>query len=140
VLHYSSVAWVRAALAAGVTVRLRTRGGSMWPTIASGDAVVVAGVEAGDLRPDEVALFERDDIIYAHRFVGRSTDESGRPMLSFSADAGARPDPLVPATALLGRVIRIEPRPASVALRHLAAGWSAALCGITASLRRLRAE
>jgi hypothetical protein len=77
-----------------VPIRLRTRGDSMWPTIASGDAVVVAGADADDLRPNDLALFERDNLIYAHRFVGHTTDECGRPMLIFSATAGSRPDPL----------------------------------------------
>jgi phage repressor protein C with HTH and peptisase S24 domain len=95
-------------LRSGVRVRVTVRGPSMAPTLVTGDAVIVEAADAAQLVPGELALFRLGELIYAHRFAGRSRNEAGEILLHFVADAKPEPDPPVPSSALIGRIVAIE--------------------------------
>ena len=61
-----------------------------------------------DLRPGELAVYQRGGRLYAHRFFRLLVDETAQPVLQFVADAKAEPDPLVPAEAVVGRIVGVE--------------------------------
>lgn len=86
-------------LRVGQPVRFTALGSSMWPSIRSGALVEVVPCAASELRPGDIAAFERDDRIVIHRVVARCPHG-----LRFRGDALDRDDGEVPDAKVLGRV------------------------------------
>ena len=86
-------------------------GGSMEPAIPVGSLVVLENVPIGELRSGDVVSIRAaaDRSVVTHRIV-RILERGTAVWLELRGDANAQPDPvLVPATAVLGRSILIEP-------------------------------
>ena len=88
-------------------VRLRLMGTSMVPSILPGDLVTIRHVSLNEISPGEVVLFTREEGFTVHRFVNR-TGTPSNPCLITRGDRLRHNDPLVPSSALLGRVECIE--------------------------------
>jgi hypothetical protein len=94
--------WVEESLRGGRACELTLRGDSMAPLVRDGDVVCV---EPGAARPGELVLAERDGRLVTHRLVSLAAG-----VAVTRGDACRGDDPPVPATALLGRVVRIKRR------------------------------
>lgn len=81
-------------------LRLQVRGASMLPTLWPHDEVEIAACSAGDLRPGEIVLAQRNGRFFLHRFIARC--EAGGFLLQ--GDSMSAPDPQFPDDALLGRL------------------------------------
>ncbi len=101
------VAWdvalglAREQLALGRPVRVRVRGGSMWPALRDGQVVLVGPATFQTLRVGDVVLYRRGETLVLHRVVRRAGG-----VVWVQGDARPCPDgPLAPG-ALVGRVPR----------------------------------
>jgi len=83
--------------------RVRVRGESMFPTLRSGDVVVVEGQPASLLRPSDIVLFYRGGTFCTHRL----REVRGTYLLT-QGDANRQPDFPVRTEECLGRVTAIE--------------------------------
>ena len=82
---------------------------SMVPTFRPGDALIVAPAAWQSLRVGEVISYAspRDpQVIISHRLVKMDKAKS---LLTTAGDARQTPDPVFPATAVIGRVVAIAP-------------------------------
>jgi signal peptidase I len=86
-------------------VCLRVQGSSMLPWVRPGDMVFVESAASEEVRCGDVVLFERGGRLFAHRLIGKRGDLSG---FITKGDAHPNADPCLPASALLGRVARIQ--------------------------------
>jgi signal peptidase I len=103
----------------GHRVRFRAEGGSMHPTIRSGEAIMVEPASPLDLRNGDIALYRSHRGITAHRLVGRAHG----PVFVFRGDAFGD-DEFVEASGVLGRVLSVERNGRSVRLsRRNAMAW-----------------
>lgn len=111
------------------TAQIRVTGSSMLPGVLPGDILVVRREAVNGLALGDIAVFTRDDRLFAHRVVGQAA--GAIPSLVTCGDALSESDPPVHSDELLGRVAsiirgerRIDPaatfldRAASVLLRH----------------------
>jgi hypothetical protein len=98
-------------LCRGRNVRFRAEGGSMYPAIRGGEAVLVEPVSASGLKNGEIALYRSDRGITAHRLVGRR----GGSVFVFRGDA-IGVDEFVEGSQVLGRVLSVERNGRSVRL------------------------
>jgi hypothetical protein len=81
-------------------VRVRVYGESMLPALWPGDLVEIESCLLNDVRPGDIVLALRDDRFFLHRLVAvRGTDG-----FLLRGDSVPRPDPLFPASSLLGRL------------------------------------
>jgi signal peptidase I len=102
-LAIAPAALVADVLARFGRARLRALGGSMIPTLHSGDVVTVAACAAGQLQRGDIVLMRDGDRLYAHRLLARAVVD-GSPCLVTRGDAHWRRDPPRPLADLLGRV------------------------------------
>jgi len=107
----SSWSAVRSALVADVLrgsgrLRLRARGEihgeSMLPTLWPGDVVKIESCSLEDVRPGEIVLALREDRLVLHRLVALCEPDG----FLLRGDSVRSLDPLLPAEALLGRLVR----------------------------------
>ena len=109
--------------------KVRVTGSSMLPCVLPGDILLVQREAIHDFALGDIAVFTRDDRLFAHRVVRRGA--SATPSVITCGDALTEPDQPVRSDDLLGRVDsiirgarRIHPaatllhRTASVVLRH----------------------
>jgi signal peptidase I len=103
-----TVQLARDLLSSGRTVRMRAQGWSMRPFLRDGDVVEIAPAPASALKRGDVAAFITPESnlpsITIHRFLRRD----GAGQLHFQGDAFSTPDPPVPESALLGKVVARE--------------------------------
>jgi hypothetical protein len=85
-----------------VRVRLRVYGESMLPALWPGDVVEIASCSLEDVRPGEIVLARREGRLFLHRFVARCTPDG----FLLRGDSMPGSDPVFPAEALLGRLVR----------------------------------
>jgi hypothetical protein len=83
--------------------RLRAIGGSMFPSIESGDTLTIHRCTLDEIRHDDVVLMIDGDRLYAHRLVATPIVDGERRIVT-RGDAHWRDDPPRPASSLLGRV------------------------------------
>lgn len=83
-------------------VRMRVTGSSMIPSIWPGDVVTVERCEPGRAQIGDIAVFLRDDRVFAHRLVGHVERH-----LVTQGDAMPTPDPPVSAREFAGIVVGI---------------------------------
>jgi hypothetical protein len=89
------------------SVRLRVHGESMLPTLWPDDVVEIESCSLEDVRPGEIVLALRDGRFFLHRFIQRNFAASGTQVgFLLRGDSVPGPDPLFPAQALLGRLVR----------------------------------
>lgn len=111
------------------TAKVRVTGSSMLPCVLPGDVLLVQRQAIQKLVLGDIAVFTRDDRLFAHRVVRRGA--STTPSVITCGDALTEPDQPVRSAELLGRVEfiirgarRIHPaatfvhRTASIVLRH----------------------
>ncbi len=91
----------REQLARGRPLRVRVRGGSMWPALRDGQEVVVWAASWEALRVGDVVLYLRGTDLVLHRVVRRA-----RGQVWVQGDARPRPDGRLEPQALLGRLPR----------------------------------
>jgi signal peptidase len=95
-------------LEAGHELRFRARGSSMHPLVRDGDILDVQPISGTAPGAGEVILYRsRGHGIVVHRVVGMLTQEE-EDFLLVKGDAARAPDPQVPASRVLGRVVSIE--------------------------------
>ena len=92
-----------ALLRRGNAVRFRVHGDSMRPNLLDGDEVVVAPVEAADLRRGDVVLAENAQGLLVHRV---SSCDSSSGAIVLRSDTGLDFDP--PVTRLFGKVLSLR--------------------------------
>lgn len=85
-------------------LRLRLLGVSMLPTLWPGDEVEIVSCSAGDLQLGVVVLAIRDGRFFVHRVI--SVGDGGHVITR--GDAMPGPDPVFPADAVVGRVVRVS--------------------------------
>jgi hypothetical protein len=100
---------VRSALVADVlrgndrlVVRGEVHGESMLPLLWPGDVVEIESCSLQDVRPGEILLAQRDDLLVLHRLVAAPSSIG----FLLRGDSVAVSDPPFPPTALLGRLVR----------------------------------
>lgn len=89
----------------GMSVRISTRGPSMFPLIGTGDLITVR--PHGDVTVGDIILFRKGDEIICHRLV-KVFEKDGRTYIQTRGDSYSVPDEPVSAEQVLGKVIRIE--------------------------------
>lgn len=90
-------------LSRGHRVRFRAEGDSMYPTIRSGEAIVVEPIAPADLKQGDIALYRAARGITAHRVIGI---EGGRFLIRGDGTGlGAEP---VGGDQILGKVVKVE--------------------------------
>jgi signal peptidase I len=112
-----------AVLRAGKALRFQARGSSMSPLVRDGDFVLVQPVQPGTLRFGDVVLCSSGPgRVVVHRVVGRTVRPDG---ISFivQGDRATRPDGLVPAAQVHGRVATVERAGARIDLDGPAVRW-----------------
>ena len=95
-------------LGGGNTLRFRARGGSMWPFIRGGDCAEVQVADAASIRRGDVVLVRTGSgrlLVHRVRWIGRAGEEVA---LWTQGDALAKPDPMIRAAQVLGRVVAVE--------------------------------
>jgi signal peptidase I len=85
-------------------VQFRALGGSMFPTLRSGDVLSIEACAADAVEPGDVALIREADRLFAHRLVDKQL-ERGEPVVITKGDAHWRNDPPRPASVVVGRVV-----------------------------------
>ena len=98
---------VREALTAGVTVRFRAAGASMYPTIRDGETVSIAPVELADIVYGDVLLYRASGRLLAHRVVGLTASRE-RLVVHVRGDAKRACDAPVDGSDVVGRVIAVD--------------------------------
>ena len=93
-------------LARGNQLRFRPKGGSMWPSIRSGDIVHVT--PADQFSVDDILLYTRGESWFVHRLIRIEASAGSQPRLILRGDALTSADPPIQQTAVLGRVFMIE--------------------------------
>lgn len=98
----------RCALAAEVLrqcgrLRMRVHGESMLPVLWPCDEVEIASCSLRDVRPGEIVLAFRNGQFCLHRLVGPVANRG----FILCGDSLPGPDPLFPAHAFLGRLVRV---------------------------------
>jgi len=86
------------------SAKIRVTGSSMLPRVLPGDVIVVERVQTSEVACGDIALFARDNRLFAHRVV--EWDERHY-RVSTSGDSLAAADPPITADELLGRVTSI---------------------------------
>lgn len=131
----------------GTSVRFRTSGGSMYPSIRDGELITVAPVRADDVKREDILLYRTQKGVIAHRVVevslsptdagqvARGSRRDAR-VFTLQGDASSSCDQLVAARQILGRVIGVERYGRTVALtsrgaklRHRVRSWASRLKG-----------
>jgi signal peptidase I len=87
--------------------RLSVTGSSMLPAVWPGDILTIRRQRAEEIREGEIVLSQREGWFVAHR-VMRKIRQDGVIMLLTRGDRLKKPDPLVAAEDLLGRVTVIQ--------------------------------
>jgi signal peptidase len=114
-------------------------GGSMEPTIGIGSLAVVAPAPIGELRPGDVTLVRTapDRAPFTHR-ITRVVEREGGTWLELRGDANAAPDAaLVPATAVVGRVVAVVPHAGRLVAALSTGGGLLAVVGLAGILYTL---
>jgi len=122
--------------------KIRVTGSSMLPAVWPGDELVVRRRSVSEARTGEIAVFTREDRLFAHRVIAH---DGGR--LVTRGDAVPSPDPPVSDGELLGVVVSVSrdgmPVQPPAAHRSVSARLAAALVcrspRASAILQRLRA-
>ncbi len=92
-------------LARGFCLRVKGRGGSMYPFVQTGDMLLIEPKEAAELNIGDVILYRRPSGTYVvHRLIKRN----GSATLLTKGDSLRYYDAPVPAEQVLGRVTQIE--------------------------------
>ena len=84
-------------------VRGQVHGESMLPALWPGDVVEIESCLPEEVRPGEIVLALRDNRLVTHRLMARCKRDG----LLLRGDSVPRPDPPLPAEALLGRLVRV---------------------------------
>ena len=92
----------------GHSVRFRTTGESMHPTIRAGDAITVQPVAPSALRFADIVLYRTERSVLAHRVVGRPTAAGARGAFLLRGDACLECDEPVAEGQVLGKVVTVE--------------------------------
>ena len=95
---------VAEALRAGREVKFRAIGSSMIPAIWPGDILIAQSAACSFPEPGEVALILNDRGLRAHRIIENREVSQARSIIT-RGDALAECDAIVPASAVLGRVV-----------------------------------
>jgi signal peptidase I len=92
-------------LSDGLSVRLKTRGFSMFPLISTGDRIIIRQVRS--LSPGDVIVFKRNDEWIGHR-LRRLFMKDGIIFLQTKGDNQFQADEPITPSEILGKVIEID--------------------------------
>jgi signal peptidase I len=90
------------------SLRLGVTGWSMLPAIWPGDTLMIERVSGDAVSAGEIVLYRRDGRLFVHRLVTDGRTQGAE--LVTRGDAMPAPDPPMPETDLLGRVLSITRR------------------------------
>ena len=120
----------------GIAVRFRARGTSMHPAVRDGDILRVHPIEHTVVHLGDIVLYcTPHNGIVVHRAVGIST-HGEETILLVKGDASGTPDPRVPQSQVLGRVVSIERRGRTIVPRSWTSRYVAPLQARLFRLRR----
>ena len=120
----------------GIAVRFRARGTSMHPGVRDGDILRVHPIEHTVVHVGDIVLYcTPHNGIVVHRVVGIST-HGEETILLVKGDASGTPDPRVPQSQVLGRVVSIERRGRTIVPRSWTSRYVAPLHARLFRLRR----
>lgn len=120
----------------GIAVRFRARGSSMLPAVRDGDILRVQPIVHTAVHPGDIVLYRTPhNGIVVHRVVDIST-HGEEIILLVKGDASGTPDPRVPQSQLLGRVVSIERRGRTIVPRSWTSRYVAPLHARLFRLRR----
>lgn len=109
----------------GYSVRCRTYGMSMYPTIEDGEKVVVEPVAPAQIKRGDIILYRRHEGMIAHRVVriARTKQRGRSPQRCFilRGDASDSCDEPVEPERILGKVVAVEQCGRSIALDGMGA-------------------
>ena len=114
-------------LSSGTSVRFRTSGRSMYPSIREGELITVEPVRANDVKREDILLYRTGKSVIAHRVVqvsasppdaskGASGSRGNILVFTLQGDASSCCDPPIAARQILGRVVGVERNGRTVAL------------------------
>jgi signal peptidase I len=92
-------------LSDGFSVRLNTRGFSMFPLISTGDRIIIKQVRSP--APGDVIVFKRNDELIGHR-LRRIFRKDGITFLQTKGDNQYKPDEPITPSEILGKVVEID--------------------------------
>ena len=101
-------------------LRLQVRGESMLPTLWPGDVAEIAACSPETMRRGEIVLAFRDDRFFLHRLLAH------RDIGSFlmRGDSMPGPDPVLPASALVGRLVGVVRAGKTLSVPMIVRPWS----------------
>jgi signal peptidase I len=108
-------------------VRFRALGGSMFPTLISGDVLSIEACAADVVEIGDIVVMCEADRVFAHRLVDKQL-ERNEPFVITRGDAHWQNDPPRPASVVVGRVVgvarngRVLRAPFGSTVRHRAYG------------------
>jgi len=79
----------------------------MAPLLMPSSLATVKQCGIGEIARGDIAVFKSDDIFICHRVVGKSVCQ-GKAFLRTRADIAYAPDPLVPASSVVGKITAIQ--------------------------------
>src|SRR5581483_7339738 len=90
---------------AGLNVRFRAHGNSMYPAICDGDIVHVAPASADKLKKGDIVLFTDANVVRAHRLIAA---DSAHDVYVTRGDAGEQSDAPIQSCQIIGKVLAKE--------------------------------
>lgn len=110
-------------LLAGRALRFRASGGSMSPLVRDGDVVLVRPVEPSSVEVGDVVLCASPaGRVVVHRVVARLDSPAG-PRFTVQGDQVVKPDGIIPAAQVYGRVAAVERAGARIDMDGPAIRW-----------------
>lgn len=135
--HLAKCALAAEVLRNSGRLRLRVNGWSMLPSVWPGDTLWIERASRKTIAEGDIVLFTRDQRLFAHRVVGRSTGDLG---ILTRGDAMRVADPPVNDDELLGRVVAMQRNANFIVPRKTLSAWEhivATLVSRSVSLARI---
>ena len=103
--HAVKVELAAEVLTSSGRLRLGVTGWSMLPTVWPGDTLVIERANSEAVSEGDIVLFRRDGRFFVHRVIGKITRDLA---ILTRGDAMTLPDPPVPDSDLMGKVVLIQ--------------------------------
>lgn len=94
-------------LAEGIPVKIKLGGSSMLPFLHAGDFATVIPATTEELQPGDIVVFSISSKVIAHRVTMKS-QQNDKILIFTKGDSLKKPDPPLPASMILGKIISFE--------------------------------